>query len=117
MPPSNPRKVWKECKNCAKDYVILCRLFLVHVAFNDHVECLELLLKHNAAADTADSQGHTPLMTAAFCGHTQTIGKCCVLTQKHAWVWLVATCVALPLCCLCPEIRVANGIAPGTTQH
>ena len=49
----------------------------VHAAaFNDHVECLQLLLRRSAAADIADNLGQTPLMMAAKHGHSNAIGKC-----------------------------------------
>ena len=47
----------------------------VHAAaYNDHVECLQLLLKKNGSADVTDSQGQTPLMMAAKHGHTNIVG-------------------------------------------
>ena len=43
-------------------------------AFNDHVECMQLLLKRAAAADVADNRGMTPLMMAAKHGHANVVG-------------------------------------------
>lgn len=44
-------------------------------AFTDHVECLQLLLSHNAHVNSVDSSGKTPLMMAAENGQTNTVGK------------------------------------------
>ena len=44
-------------------------------AFNDHVECMQLLLRYNAAADIFDNSGKTPLMMAAGYGHSSAVGK------------------------------------------
>lgn len=44
-------------------------------AFTDHVECLQLLLSHNAQVNSVDSTGKTPLMMAAENGQTNTVGK------------------------------------------
>uniref|UniRef100_A0A8C5STF7 Uncharacterized protein n=1 Tax=Laticauda laticaudata TaxID=8630 RepID=A0A8C5STF7_LATLA len=42
-------------------------------AFTDHVECLQLLLSHNAQVNSVDSSGKTPLMMAAENGQTNTV--------------------------------------------
>ncbi|MBN3314346.1 ANR28 phosphatase, partial [Atractosteus spatula] len=42
-------------------------------AFTDHVECLQLLLSHNAQVNTVDSSGKTPLMMAAENGQTNAV--------------------------------------------
>uniref|UniRef100_A0A8C8TSH7 Serine/threonine-protein phosphatase 6 regulatory ankyrin repeat subunit A n=1 Tax=Peromyscus maniculatus bairdii TaxID=230844 RepID=A0A8C8TSH7_PERMB len=42
-------------------------------AFTDHVECLQLLLSHNAQVNSVDSTGKTPLMMAAENGQTNTV--------------------------------------------
>jgi hypothetical protein len=48
----------------------------VHAAaFNDHVECLQLLLRRAASADVPDSLGQTPLMMAAKHGHSNAVGE------------------------------------------
>ncbi|XP_030061393.1 serine/threonine-protein phosphatase 6 regulatory ankyrin repeat subunit A [Microcaecilia unicolor] len=42
-------------------------------AFTDHVECLQLLLSHNAQVNAIDSFGKTPLMMAAENGQTNAV--------------------------------------------
>ena len=43
-------------------------------AYNDHVECLELLEQHNGNIDAVDVEGYSPLMVAAQRGHERAIG-------------------------------------------
>lgn len=52
-----------------------CRTPLHAAAFTDHVECLQLLLAHNAQVNCVDSCGKTPLMMAAENGQTNAVGK------------------------------------------
>lgn len=48
----------------------------VHAAaFNDNVECLQLLLKENVEVNAVDAHGRTPLMMAANFGHTNAVGE------------------------------------------
>ncbi|TNN02474.1 hypothetical protein fugu_009961 [Takifugu bimaculatus] len=42
-------------------------------AFTDHVECLQLLLSHNAQVNGVDAAGKTPLMMAAQNGQTNAV--------------------------------------------
>lgn len=43
-------------------------------AFTDHVECLQLLLGHNAQVNSPDASGKTSLMMAAENGQTNAVG-------------------------------------------
>ena len=43
-------------------------------AFTDHVECLQLLLSHNAQVNSTDAAGKTSLMMAAENGQTNAVG-------------------------------------------
>lgn len=53
----------------------LCRTPLHAAAFTDHVECLQLLLGHNAQVNSVDAAGKTPLMMAAQNGQTNAVGR------------------------------------------
>ena len=57
----------------SSDYcIIVWALFYraaVHAAaFGDHVECLQMLLKHKAQVDIIDNLGRSPLMLASQLG-------------------------------------------------
>jgi ankyrin repeat protein len=43
-------------------------------AFADHVECLQLLLRHNAQVNAVDNSGKTALMMAAENGQAGAVG-------------------------------------------
>lgn len=59
----------------------LLRTPLHAAAYTDHVECLQLLLGHNAQVNAIDALGKTPLMMAAENGQTNAVGKtCCQLS-------------------------------------
>lgn len=45
-------------------------------AFADHVECLQLLLRHSAEVNAADNSGKTALMMAAENGQAGAVGMC-----------------------------------------
>ena len=48
----------------------------VHAAaFGDHVECLQMLLKHKAQIDTIDNLGRSPLMLASQLGQFNIVGQ------------------------------------------
>ena len=44
-------------------------------AFGDHVECLQMLLKHKAQIDIIDSLGRSPLMMASQLGQLNIVGQ------------------------------------------
>lgn len=61
--------------NGAFSWLVLgCRTPLHAAAFTDHVECLQLLLSHNAQVNSVDAAGKTPLMMAAENGQTNAVG-------------------------------------------
>ncbi len=54
---------------------VFCRTSLHAAAYTDHVECLQLLLGHNAQVNAIDMLGKTPLMMAAENGQTNAVGE------------------------------------------
>lgn len=69
MAGSNRRESERAVLSCAFD-----RTPLHAAAFTDHVECLQLLLSHNAQVNSVDAAGKTPLMMAAENGQTNAVG-------------------------------------------
>lgn len=62
--------------NCCFSFPIFSVRTPLHAAaFTDHVECLQLLLGHNAQVNCVDAGGKTPLMMAAENGQTNAVGK------------------------------------------
>lgn len=51
-----------------------CRTPLHAAAFSGHVDCVKLLLSHDAPVDVADESGCTPLMMAAARGRVGVVG-------------------------------------------
>ena len=45
-------------------------------AFNDQVECIQLLLSRGGNVDAVDQSGTTPLIMAAENGHAGAVGEC-----------------------------------------
>lgn len=62
----------------------LCDRTPLHAAaFTDHVECLQLLLGHNAQVNCVDAGGKTPLMMAAENGQTNAVGRTLTLKPQN----------------------------------
>ena len=73
-----------------RTFVICYHRTPVHAAaFNDQVECLQLLLSRGGNVDSMDQSGRTPLIMAADNGHAGAVGEpsvqciCCALTCRH----------------------------------
>lgn len=89
-------------------------------AFTDHVECLQLLLSHNAQVNCVDAAGKTPLMMAAENGQTNAVGTNApvFLTQYDSYVvqnkqWNIRLD---SLCFPCVELLVSSAKADLTLQ-
>ena len=67
-------------------------------AFTDHVECLQLLLSHNAQVNSTDAAGKTSLMMAAENGQTNAVGTAALQTD---------TCIISVFVLLCKLARKA----------
>lgn len=68
----------------------LCDRTPLHAAaFTDHVECLQLLLGHNAQVNCVDAGGKTPLMMAAENGQTNAVGRTSTLKPQMFFVFVV----------------------------
>lgn len=69
--------------NHALFYFCSRRTPLHAAAFTDHVECLQLLLSHNAQVNSVDAAGKTPLMMAAENGQTNAVGMIFLYLNKQ----------------------------------
>lgn len=100
------------------NYFPLCNRTPLHAAaFTDHVECLQLLLGHNAQVNCVDAGGKTPLMMAAENGQTNAVGRTSNVLHFFLVNWV---CVCFLMChdvCLClAEVLVSSAKADLTLQ-
>lgn len=68
---------------------LICRTPLHAAAFNDQVECLQLLLSRGGDIDAVDYMDKTPLMIAAENGHSGAVGMCDQYTLNSCLLLLV----------------------------
>lgn len=87
------------------------------------MECLQLLLSHNAQVNSVDAAGKTPLMMAAENGQTNAVGteawaarRCCNLKSQLALCLLLIVCVSITLLAHCSELLVSSAKADLTLQ-
>lgn len=59
-----------------------CRTPLHAAAFSGHVDCVQLILSHDAPVDSADQSGRTSLMMAAEKGRAGALGTEMFLTYS-----------------------------------
>lgn len=100
-----------------------CRTPLHAAAFTDHVECLQLLLSHNAQVNSVDAAGKTPLMMAAENGQTNAVGMNNLATglenitvQSNQCCIELTLVVFFPPLTLCLELLVSSAKADLTLQ-
>lgn len=72
---NNSKKKNRSLKDTPFSSSFSLRTPLHAAAYTDHVECLQLLLGHNAQVNAIDALGKTPLMMAAENGQTNAVGK------------------------------------------
>lgn len=63
-------------------HLLPCRTPLHAAAFSGHVDCVKLLLSHDATVDVADESGCSPLMMAAARGRAGVVGR---KMSQHDW--------------------------------
>ena len=66
LPPSLPRS--------SSSLSLPPRTAVHAAAFSDNIDCMQLLVSRGGATNLADNMGRTPLMMAAYFGHTNVIG-------------------------------------------
>ena len=58
-------------------------------AYNDRVECMELLEQHEGNVNAVDDDGYTPLMIAAERGHDRAMGMFPDIYNRGKNYWLL----------------------------
>lgn len=104
---------WGPGCNCC----CLCNRTPLHAAaFTDHVECLQLLLGHNAQVNCVDAGGKTPLMMAAENGQTNAVGRSLTLKSHGFCLQLTEFVFGFDVCLCLAEVLVSSAKADLTLQ-
>ena len=71
----------------------------VHAAaFSDNIDCMQLLVSRGGATNLADNMGRTPLMMAAYFGHTNVIGTYVLISHfLHTSDYAAHTMIRFPI--------------------